>query len=90
MNPAYTSFVLPREVSVLSMAQIWRTGSNTYFLYFAEKSAKHVIFLISEGILDEISIALYFIMLAPEFERAFGKLSSFDLSCIIRINGYPA
>jgi len=26
MNPASVSFFLPREVSVLSMAQVWRTG----------------------------------------------------------------
>ena len=47
--------------------------SNAYFLYFAAKSAKHVIFLIPEGILDKIPIVLNFIIIAPEFERAFGK-----------------
>ena len=30
-------------------------------------------FFISEGIFDQISIALYFISLAPELERCFGK-----------------
>jgi len=69
MNPASMSIFLPREVSVRFMAQIWPTGSTTYFLYFAAKSAKHVIFLISEGIFDEISIALCYIILAPTFER---------------------
>jgi len=40
---------------------------------------------------DEISIALFFINLTPEFERAFGKANCrvIDLSCIIRTNGYP-
>ena len=32
-------------------------ASCTYFLYSSEKSAKHVLFFISEGILDQISIA---------------------------------
>ena len=49
--------------------------SYTYFLFLIllQKSAKHVLFFISKGILDQISIALCFIILAPEFERAFGK-----------------
>jgi len=83
MNPASVSFFLPREVSVLSMAQIWPTGSNTYFLYFALKSVKHIIFLISERIFDEISIALHFSILAPEFERVFGKANCRVLICLI-------
>ena len=57
--------------------------SNAYFLYFAAKSAKHVIFSISEEIFDEISIALYFIILAPEFERAFGKANCRVLICLV-------
>jgi len=32
-----------------------------------------VYFFISKGILDHVYIALYFIILAPEFERAFGE-----------------
>jgi len=39
-----------------------------------------VLFFISEGILDQISIALCFIILAPEFERAFGKANYRSLS----------
>ena len=35
---------------------------------------------ISEGILDQISIALCFIILAPEFEHAFGKANYRSLS----------
>jgi len=41
------------------------------FLNSSETSAKHVLFFISKGIFDQISVALYFIILAPEFERAF-------------------
>ena len=48
-------------------------ANSTYFLYSARKSAKHVLFFISGGIFDQISTALYFMILAPEFERAFGK-----------------
>jgi len=44
--------------------------SSTYFLYSARKSAKHVLFFISGGIFDQIYIALYFNILATEFERA--------------------
>ena len=44
----------------------------SYFLY-SEKSAKHVLFFNSKGILDQISIVLCLIILAPEFERALGK-----------------
>jgi len=54
--------------------------SYTFFLYSSEKSAKHVLFFISEGILDHIYIALCFIILAPEFERAFGKANCRSLS----------
>ena len=44
-------------------------------------------YFFSEGILDQISIALYFIILAPEFERAFGKqIVEFWYSCIIWMN----
>ena len=41
--------------------------------------AELYIFLI-EGFLDQISIALCFIILAPEFERAFGKANCRSLS----------
>ena len=54
---------------------IIRVIHNSYFLYSSEKSAKHVLFFTSKGILDQISIALCFIILAPEFERGFGKAS---------------
>ena len=37
------------------------------FLILSEKSAKHVLFFVCEGILDQISIALCFIILASEF-----------------------
>jgi len=86
MNPASMSIFFPREVSVLSMAQIWPTGSNTYFLYFAAKSVKHVIFLISESIFDEISIALYFIILAPKFEHVFIKANCRVFICLVLYN----
>ena len=45
-----------------------------------QKSAKHVLFFISEVILDQISIALCFITLPPEFERAFRKANCRSLS----------
>jgi len=48
----------------------------SYFLYSSKKSVEHVLFFISKGILDQISIALCFIILASEFERAFGKANS--------------
>jgi len=57
--------------------------ANTYFLYSAEKSAKHALFFISEGILYQISIALYFIISAAEFERAFGKANCRVLICLV-------
>ena len=38
---------------------------------------------ISGGIFDQISIALYVIILAPEFERAFGKASCRALICLV-------
>jgi len=41
-------------------------------LYSAKKSAKHDLFFISKIIFDQVSIALNFIILALEFERAFG------------------
>jgi len=44
-------------------------------------------FSISEGIFDEISIALYFIISAPEFKRAFGKANCRVLICLVL---YPA
>jgi len=50
------------------------------FLYSSKKSAKHVLFFISKGILHQISIALCFIILALEFERAFGKANCRSLS----------
>jgi len=45
-----------------------------------KKSAKHVLFFVSKGILDQISIALCFIILAPEFERVFVKANCRSLS----------
>ena len=54
--------------------------SYTYFLYSSEKSARHVLFFIYTGILDQISIAPCFIISAPEFERAFGKAICRSLS----------
>ena len=50
------------------------------FLIFLQTSANRVLFFISEGILDQISIALCFTILAPEFERAFGKAKCRSLS----------
>jgi len=41
---------------------------------------QHVSFFIFKGILDQISTALCFIILAPEFERAFGKANCRSLS----------
>jgi len=41
--------------------------------YYAVKIVKHGLFFISNGITDQLSIALYFHSLAPEFERVFGK-----------------
>ena len=67
-----------------SSASFWlRLWSSTYILYSARKSAKHVLFFISGGIFDQISIALYFIILAPEFERAFGKANCQVLICLM-------
>jgi len=37
----------------------------------------------SEGSFDQISIALYFIISAPEFERAFGKANCRVLICLV-------
>jgi len=55
--------------------------ANLYiFLILLQKSAKHVLFFISEGIIDQFSIALCFINLAPAFERAFGKANCRSLS----------
>jgi len=50
------------------------------FLMLLQKSAKHVLFFIYEGIIDQFSIALCFIILAPEFECAFGKANCRSLS----------
>ena len=50
------------------------------FLILLPESAKHVLCFVSEGILDQISIALCFIILAPEFEGAFGKTNCRSLS----------
>jgi len=52
-------------------------------LYSAEKSAKHCLFFISERIFDQISVALTFILLALEFERAFGKATFRTLICLV-------
>ena len=59
---------------------IIRVIHNSYFLYSSKKSAKLVSFFISKGIPDQISVALCFIILAPEFERAFGKANCRSLS----------
>jgi len=48
-----------------------------------EKSAKHVLFFIAEAILDWIAIALFFIILAPECERAFGETNCRVLNCLV-------
>jgi len=53
------------------------------FLYSSEKSAKHCLFFISKGIFDQISTALSFIILAPDFERAFGKANCRVLTCFV-------
>jgi len=42
-------------------------------LYSAKKGAKHGLNFISESILDQMSIALKFIISTPEFERALVK-----------------
>jgi len=52
-------------------------------LYFDRKKAKHVLFFISGGIFDQISIAQYFIILAPELERASGKANCRVLICLV-------
>jgi len=57
-------------------------ANNTYFLYCAAKSAKQILFFITEEIFDQISIAPYFIILAPEFEYAFGKANCRVLICL--------
>ena len=44
-----------------------------------------IYFLVLKGIFDQISIALYFIILATEFERVFG-IEAISLSRIIRMN----
>jgi len=92
MNPASMSFFVPWVVSVLSIAKIWRTGSNTYFLYFAAKSAKHVIFLISGRKFWRDIYCTVFYHFSTRVWTCFwqSKLSSFNLSCNIRINDYPA
>ena len=36
-----------------------------------------------EGIFDEISIGLYFIILVPEFERVLGKANCRVLVCLV-------
>jgi len=43
------------------------------FLTLCRKSDKHILFLISEGILEQISIALCFIISQPELQHALGK-----------------
>jgi len=48
--------------------------------YTPPKEYQHVLFFISKGILDQISIVLCLIILAPEFERAFGKANCRSLS----------
>jgi len=52
------------------------------FLILCQKSAKHVFFF-SGGIFDQIAIALYFIILASEFERDFGKANCRVLTCLV-------
>jgi len=48
-----------------------------------KKVPNTVYFFISEGIFDQISIALNFIILAPKFERAFGKANCRVLICLV-------
>jgi len=45
-----------------------------------KKVPEHNLFFISKGILDQICIALYFIILTPEFERASGEANCRSLS----------
>ena len=54
-----------------------------YIFCFAEKSAKHGLLFIFKGIFDQISIALNFIILGPEFKRAFVKASCRVLICLV-------
>jgi len=48
-----------------------------------KKVPNTVYFFISEGIFDQISIALNFIILAPKFERAFGRANCRVLICLV-------
>ena len=50
------------------------------FLILLQKKCQTCFTFFSEGILDQISIASCFIILAPEFERAFGKANCRSLS----------
>jgi len=78
------SNIIIRVIRVLIQIELseFYYPSYTYFLFLIllQKSAKHVLFFISKGILDQISIALCFIILVPEFERAFGKANCRSLS----------
>jgi len=48
-----------------------------------EKSAERILYINSEGILDRISVAVYFIILAPELEYAFGEANCRFLICLV-------
>jgi len=48
-----------------------------------EKVPNTLLFFISNGNLDQISIALHFIILALEFELAFGKANCRVLICLV-------
>jgi len=42
-----------------------------------------MVYFISKGIFNQMSISLYFIMLVPEFECAFGKVNCRLLICLV-------
>jgi len=54
------------------------SGSRVIHISFTlPKKSQHVLIFISEGILDQISIALHFIILAPDFDVLLADCSSF-------------
>jgi len=44
---------------------------------------KYILFYFANIFFDQISIAIYFIILASEFERAFGKANYRVLTCLV-------
>jgi len=70
-------YINEKNIKYVSSSQV------IHIFYNLLKSAKHVFFFISKGIFNQISIALYFIMLAPEFECAFGKGNCRILICLV-------